>query len=208
MAKTTGGIQGTVSGRVGPVVYVNFNGGNYVRIAPKERKKNSWRPKQVAYREKFSRVCNFWTGSVPKQIKQIWDLDAEGMNEFNLFLKINLPAFGSDGTVSDPERIHFSTGKLPLAHKLKAERVPTDSEKVGITWHNDSDSFLQREDDELMMVIHFDGKIHGPILTGAPRKQESALIQLPSGLEAAKGIYLFFGNEKRELYSVDQYFGI
>jgi len=208
MARVIGGIGGRVSGKVGPVVYVNFNGRNYVRIAPKERKKNSWSPKQVTYRKKFSKVCNFWSGTVPTKIKQIWDLDAERMNGFNLFVKTNLPAFGSDGTVSDPERIHFSTGKLPLAHKLTAERTPDELGKVAVTWHNDSDSILESTRDELMMVIDFEGKIWGPILTGALRKQESAVIQLPAGLETVKGIYLFFGNEERELYSVDEYFGI
>jgi len=116
MAKVTGGVEGMVSGKVGPIVFVNFKGKNYVRIAPKTRKKNSWSPKQVTYRKKFSAVCAFWRGSVPQKVKQIWDLDSERMNGFNLFVKANLPAFGTDGTISDPERFHFSTGKLTLAH--------------------------------------------------------------------------------------------
>src|ERR1035437_4526232 len=87
MAKVKGGIGGIVSGKVGPVVYVNFNGENYVRIAPKTRKKNSWSPKQVTYRKKFSEVCKFWSLSSPEKILRFWDLDAERMNGFNLFVK-------------------------------------------------------------------------------------------------------------------------
>ena len=96
MAKVTGGVGGIVSGKVGPVVYVIFNGKNYVRIAPKTRKKNDWSPKQVTYRKKFSEVCDFWSLSIPEKIKHIWELDAERMNGFNLFVKTNLPAFGND----------------------------------------------------------------------------------------------------------------
>jgi hypothetical protein len=59
-----------------------------------------------------------------------------------------------------------------------------------------------------MMMVSNDGKFIGPVKTGALRKQESAVVQLPTVTGTIQGIYLFFGSEKRKLYSVDQLFGI
>ena len=207
MAKV-GSSDGSITGLIGSLVFVNFNGKKYVRMAPRTRSKNSWSAGQVAYRKKFSEVCTLWTESIPWKTKQIWELGAVGMNGFNLFVKTNMPAFGSDGKISDWERFHFSTGKLPLPHQLRANRAVGDPEKVEVSWQNDSDSGLSSTHDELMMVVARDGKFTAPIATGALRKQGTAVLQLPSGIGTLQGIYLFFGNEREELYSVDQYFGI
>jgi hypothetical protein len=42
----------------------------------------------------------------------------------------------------------------------------------------------------------------------AIRKQETAVIQLPTVTGTIQGVYLFFGSDKRKLYSPDIYFGI
>jgi hypothetical protein len=59
-----------------------------------------------------------------------------------------------------------------------------------------------------MMMVSNDGNFLGPLKTGAIREQESAMIQLPEVTGAIQGIYLFFGSEKRKLYSGDIYFGV
>ena len=59
----------------------------------------------------------------------------------------------------------------------------------------------------MMMVAH-NGKFTGPIATGAARKQENAVIQLPTVSGTIQGIYLSFASEKRKLYSGDVYFGL
>jgi len=56
------------------------------------------------------------------------------------------------------------------------------------------------------MIISSEGKYTSPIITGAIRKQESAIIDLPAGLQKIEGVYLFFGDEERELYSEDEWF--
>jgi hypothetical protein len=57
------------------------------------------------------------------------------------------------------------------------------------------------------MIVH-EGKFKGPIATGLKRKQQTVVIQLPSGIGTIEGIYLFFGSDERGMYSADQYFGI
>lgn len=59
-----------------------------------------------------------------------------------------------------------------------------------------------------MMMVSNEDKFTGPIKTGVNRKQEAAVIQLPNVTGTIHGIYLFFGSEKRKLYSPDEYFGI
>jgi hypothetical protein len=59
-----------------------------------------------------------------------------------------------------------------------------------------------------MMMVGHDGEFAGPIVTGALRKQESAVIELPVVSGTVQGIYLFFASEERKMYSWDQYFGI
>jgi hypothetical protein len=60
----------------------------------------------------------------------------------------------------------------------------------------------------MMMMVSNDGKFMEPVATGAIRKLESAVIQLPTVTETIQGIYLFFGSGKRKLYSPDIYFGM
>jgi hypothetical protein len=62
--------------------------------------------------------------------------------------------------------------------------------------------------DELIMMVSNDDHFIGPFKIGALRKQESAVVQLPSGIGTINGIYLFFRSDKRKLYSPDMYFGI
>ena len=47
MAKVIGE---SITGMIGPVVYVNFNGKKYIRMAPRARKKGSWSEKQKMHR--------------------------------------------------------------------------------------------------------------------------------------------------------------
>lgn len=195
-----------ISGMVGPVVFLKIKGEGVVRKAPRKRPKGDWSDAQKMYRVKISNLGPFWRKSVPKEIKQVFKLAAEKMTAYNLFLKTNLGAFSEDGTQIDFERMHLSVGKLPLPHKMRAERVAGDPEKIDVSWMDDQGSGLSRAKDELMMVIVHDGKFTAPISTGAHRNQESAVIQLPAGIGTVQGIYLSFASRTRDVYSPDQWF--
>jgi len=54
MAKLKGGTEAMISGKVGGLVFFDYFGERHVRLAPNRRKKNSWSPKQVAHRKRFS----------------------------------------------------------------------------------------------------------------------------------------------------------
>lgn len=206
MAKLKGGTEAMISGKVGGLVFFDYFGERHVRMAPRDRKKSSWSPKQQAHRSRFSAIYAFWGQYHGKQIQNIWKLAAEKMHAINLFMKTNMPAFGTEGELMDLERLHFSTGQLPLPHLLNAAPMPGDPEKIEVTWQDDSDNARSRSNDELLVMIAHDGKFTGPMETGIVRKTKNAVIQIPAGIGSVQGIYLFFASKERMLYSTDQYF--
>jgi len=201
---------GQLSGVAGNLVFYNYNDTEYFRVVPGERSKKSWSERQLLNRKRFSALAAFWVQFRFTQIKLIWQAAAKGKAANSLFLSANSSAFGPDGALAlvDPDRLHFSAGQLPQAHKLTANRLPSDPEKVEVTWQYDPKRGVAHSDDELLMMVSNDGKFLGPLKTGAIRKQESAVFQLPAITGTIQGVYLFFGSEKRKMYSGDIYFGI
>jgi hypothetical protein len=201
-------VGGNIVGGVGNLVFYSYNENNYVRTAPGKRSKNSWTEKQKRNWNRFSALIAFWRQFRFGPIKQIWQVAEEGKKCNCLFYETNASAFGPDGALIDKERLHFSAGKLALPHLFTASRVRGDPDKVEVAWQYDEGSGNAWPDDELMMMVSNDGKFIGPIATGAIRRQETAVVQLPAVTGTIQGIYLFFGSEKRKLYSPDIYFGI
>jgi hypothetical protein len=199
---------GQLSGAVGNMVFYSFNDTEYVRMAPGRRSEKSWSERQRLNWHRFSTLAAFWSQFRYSQVSQIWKIAANGRAANTAFLSANSAAFGPDGALVDPERLHFSAGSLPQVHKLAANRSAANPEKVEVTWQYDPKAGLSHPDDELMMMVSNDGKFPGPFKTGAFRNQESAVIQLPELTGAIQGIYLFWGSEKRKMYSGDIYFGI
>ncbi len=195
-----------LSGLVGSVVVANYkNGKSVLRSRPRKRK---YSDKQKQNWQRFSAVSSFWGQFRWSPIQQIWKVAEEGRRGNNLFINANAPAFNADGVIEDLGRLHFSAGKLPVPQHLTAQREPGDPQKVDVSWQNDSESSAARSDDELMMMVSHDGKFAGPVATGAVRKQQSAVVTLPTVSGTIEAIWLFFASDKRNLYSPDQYFRI
>jgi len=187
-------VGSNIVGGVGNLVFYSYNGNNYVRMAPGKRSKNSWSEKQKTNWKRFSALIALWRQFRFGPVKEIWRVAEEGKKCNCLFYEANAAAFGPDGTLLEKQRLHFSAGKLPLPHFLMANRVPGDPDKVEVTWQYDEGNRMAWFDDELMMMVSNDDKFTGPIKTGALRKQETAVIQLPSVNGTINGIYLFFGS--------------
>lgn len=208
MGKIRGRSGDGLSGLVGNVVFYSYNGETYFRSVPRKRPKNKRTERQVLNQQRFSAVKEFWSRFDNSPVQGIWKVAEKGKRGDNLFVSTNMPAFAPGGALIDPERLHFSAGQLPLPYRFAAKRSAGDPNKVEVSWKDDPGSDLAWSDDQLMMMIGHDGEFAGPVATGALRKQESAVIQLPTVSGTVQGIYLFFASEKRKMYSVDQYFGI
>jgi hypothetical protein len=208
MGKIRGRSGEGLSGLVGNVVFYNYNGETCFRSVPRKRAKNSWSERQVLNRERFSAIKAFWSRFDNSLIREIWMVAEQGKRGDNLFVSVNLPAFGPGGTLIDPERLHFSAGQMPMPYRFMAAQSSIDPSRVNVTWQDDPGSSLTRSDDALMMMVAHGVEFAGPVATGALRGQESTVIQLPSVTGTVQGIYLFFASGKRNIYSPDRYFGI
>lgn len=208
MGKIRGRSGEGLSGLVGNVVFYSFNGETYVRSVGRKRTKNSWSERQVLHRQRFRAVKALWARFDYSPVQEIWRVAEQGKRGDNLFVSVNMPAFGPGGALIDPEQLHFSAGQLPLPYRFMATRSAGDPDKIEVSWQDDPGSSLTRSHDQLMMMVALGDEFTGPIATGALREQESAMIQLPTVSETIQGIYLFFASDKRKMYSPDRYFGI
>lgn len=208
MAKIGGRSGEGLSGLVGNLVFYNYRGQQCVRTAQRKRAKNSWSENQWLARKRFTAIKAFWSRFDYSPVQGIWKVAEKGKRGDNLFVSVNMPAFGFDGSLIDPERLHFSAGQLPLPFRLTAAKSQSDPNKIEVSWQDEPGSSLAWDDDHLMMMVGYGQEFKGPMETGALRKQESAVIELPVVPGTIDAIWLFFASERRQLYSIDQYFGI
>jgi len=204
MARIRGG---KIKGRVGNVVYSEWNGIEVVRSAP-VRNKNSWSEKQELHRQRFKAIREYCRKYRLTLIPQIWNLAAENRHGTNLFLKANAPAFALDGQLTAVDKLHFSAGRLPLPQQIEAKRLENEPSKLEVRWINDENLPVVYAHDELMMVAGYPDHFSEPIATGVERKSGEAVINLHADAQNITGVWLFFKAYKKNGYSSDQYFGI
>ncbi len=204
MARIKGGV---LRGRVGNIVYSEWNGIEVVKAAP-NRSKNSWSERQLLHRQRFKAISEYCGKYRYTLIPQIWNLAAENGHGHNLFLKANSPAFALDGELTAVEKLHFSAGNLPFPQQIRAKRQAGDPSKVEVIWTNDENLSPQYAHDELIMVAGYADHFSALIATGVLRKKGEAVIDLPADYSTITGIWLFFRTYGKDGYSCDQYFGI
>ena len=215
MAKVTSGIGLALSGKVEEMVFVQFNGGTYTRSTPK-RTKDSWTPNMLAHQQRFAKVVQFCGQFKSSVIPQIWN-DATSskvsnfgrvgkvglpkMSGYALFLKTNMPAFAKDGSIPDPKKIKFSTGKLTLPQGIEAHRMTLESNTIQVSWLKDAHLGGKSMRDELMFMSAADGLYSEIAATGILRGNLTGSFELPEMLNTATHIYLFFTSQDRRNYS-------
>lgn len=200
MAKVTGGMGLDLSGKVGGLVYVQFNGGTYTRRAPRI-KKDSWSPGQLLVRQRFSAINSFCGQFKYTVIPQIWNGAAEKMSGYAFFLKSNMAAFAPDGSLGDAKKLKFSTGKLIWPEGLEAHRSEADVHTIEVNWPKYLNVGGVHLKDELMVISAGDGNYSEIKVTGIERNALSGSFELPALPAAATHIYLFFGSKDHRDYS-------
>jgi len=200
MAKIKSSIEAMVSGKIGPVVYYQLRGKQYVRTVP-DRKKDSWSPQQKLHRQRFSKVIQLWKQLKSTRIAQIWKLATQEMNGYVYFMKINMPAFGPDGSLTNPRELQLSTGKLRLPLDLAASRQAAGSSTIEVSWENDLNLKAVRLHDELMMVSYANGVYSVLSPTGLERSAQSGTFTPPVKPVNATHVYLFFASKDKLEYT-------
>jgi len=200
MGKIKSSVEALVSGKVGPIVYYQLRGKQYVRTV-QNRKKNSWSPQQKLHRQRFSKVIQLWNQLKSTHIAPIWKLATQEMNGYVYFMKINMPAFGPDGNLTNPRELQLSTGKLRLPLDLAASRQAEGSLTVEVSWENDPNLKAVRLYDELMMVSYANGVYSVMSPTGLERSAQNGSFTLHVWPANTTHIYLFFASQDEMEYT-------
>lgn len=200
MARVKKHLGDNVSGKVGNVVFFQLNGESYVRAVQK-RNNESWTPAQQQHRQRFSQASHLWRQIKYSQIPEIWNRGSQKMNGYALFIKANLPAFATDGSLVDARELKFSTGNLALPQEFKAERQNSTEPLIRVTWENKAQPMGERLEDELMVVSSTDGAYTDVLATKISRKTQGGVFELPKLNVAITHVYLFFASRDRRDYS-------
>ena len=196
-----------VNGKVGNVVFFQLNGETFVKSVQK-RESDSWTPAQQAHRKRFSEASRLWRRIKYSQIPEIWNSGAEKMNGYALFLKTNMPAFASDGSLIDACEIKLATGHLPLPQEFTAQRKVAEESLVTVSWANKSKPKAERLEDELMLVSFTGDAFTDAMATNIRRKDLGGEFELPAINVPITHIYLFFGSRDRKEYSASTCFEV
>jgi len=208
MAQVKGGIGSFLSGKLDGVVYVQLNGTTHTRQAP-TRTKDSWTPKMLLNQQRFGLVNAFCKQFKSTVIPQIWNIAAEKMSGYALFMKSNMSAFAKDGSLAYPKKIKFSTGKLLFPEEFKVQRQEADSNTINVSWKYDVHLGGLRLKDELMVVLGtVDGKYSEIKATGILRGKLNGSFELPEAFKEASYIYVFFNSQDQRDYSESACFEI
>lgn len=208
MARVNNILGKGLSGRLGNIVFVNSGGITYARALPRERKPSEWSAHQKEHRKCFAGVVKYASRMMKLFVTPIWNNAVPGsVRGFNLFVKANKSAFGTNGSVTDPGLLRFSAGLLPLPDNLKAIVLPDQPKIITVSWTNQPVNSA-RSSDHLMVVFYNIYESFVPVDTGFKRIEEQAQILLPEKSGKEIYLYLFFKSTEETLYSNDQVFKI
>lgn len=196
MTQVRGGIESSLSGKFGDMVFVQLHGKTYMRRAPR-RKKDSITPAMLLNQKRFTGIMKFCGQFKDTLIPQIWNSAAIRTSGFRLFQKSNSPAFGKDGSLLDPKQIRLSIGKLPFPQGLTAGRPEVEGSVIEVSWLEDQHMGGIHLQDELMVISAGDGQFSEIMATGILRNDLNGSFELPELPTAATHIYLFFESKDR-----------
>jgi len=196
-----------ISGKVGNVVFVQLNGQTYVRTV-QNRHTGKWSAAQQHHRKRFSQACRLWRQVKYTQIQQIWNLGSEKMNGYALFIKANMPAFATDGTLVDARELKLSTGNLSLPQELKVARLEGMKQVIEVSWLNKAKPTGERLEDELMVVCATGKAYSDVVATNIPRSAQGGQFELPVLHAPITHAYLFFASRDRKDYTESVWAGM
>lgn len=189
-----------VNGKVGNVVFYQLNGETFVKTV-QQRQGDSWTLAQQAHRKRFRQASGLWSRIKYSQIPQIWNCGSQKMNGYAMFIKTNLPAFATDGSLVDARELKLSTGRLPMPQEFTAMRKELGKPLIAVTWKNKSQPKGERLEDELMVISSTGDAFTEVLATNIRRKDLGGEFELPAINVSIKYIYLFFGSRDRKEYS-------
>lgn len=156
MARVIGGVNGTVSGKVGNVIYYSSNGGDYIRSLPERKRNLPPTPKQIRQRARFAAVQQ-WLKPIIPLIRTGFRDYAPRQTPHNSAMSYNLQhalIAEGEGFEVNPEAFAFSIGLLP---GVAEARMVQDGDKVHFHWEVDDNISFKNELDRSMLLLYRPG---------------------------------------------------
>jgi hypothetical protein len=137
MGKISQGPYGGVLGKLGNTIGSVWKGKAYLRIKPLKYT-DQQSEKQIKQRNRFAACAAFAKLVMEELIQTSFEKMAEGISGYNLFVKFNQGFFGTDGTITDYEKLKLSVGNLPLADNIVVQNDGANAGAIRITWNDNS----------------------------------------------------------------------
>ncbi|WP_432670423.1 DUF6266 family protein [Flavobacterium sp. SM2513] len=179
MAIYTNGILGTFSGKVGPVVGVNYKGTSVMRAAPKKSTKPAT-PLQLIQQAKMSSVMQLL--SPIKELLALYfgtSVDTRSRNNLAVsYFLTEVIKYEAENFVILYEKMMFAQGVLLFLANLECEKNTDNT--LQFTWNNNSNQGGTKPTDELIIVVFNSEKEEYVYYSPAgTRADETAIVALP-----------------------------
>lgn len=202
MARVIDGVNGTVSGKVGNVVYYNSNGGTYVRSLPaKKGRKRSPTVKQAVSRERFT-IVQKWLKPILPLIRVGFDEYAIRQTSHNSAMSYNLQHAvieDGDGFEVNPEAFAFSRGLLP---RVEQASMVQEGDTVRFTWQSNDEIPSEHKLDRTVLLLYHPGSDYSNFrIYGSERWQltDSLSIKEFNPGDILHGYLAFISSETQEV---------
>lgn len=199
MATYTNGITGSFSGKVGPVVGVNYKGIAVMRSAPKKSTKPAT-PRQLLQQAKMSKVMQLLL-PIKELIAMYFGTSTDTRSRNNLAVSYYLTEvvkYEAEHLVVRYEKMMFAQGMLLFLGNLQC--VNETGGTLQLTWDDNSIQGGTKPTDELIVVVYNPEKeeyvYYAPTAT---RADETATIALPEDYQSdTVFVYAFMASTDRK----------
>lgn len=204
MGKISQGILDGVSGKVGNVIGASWKGIDYLRIKP-DHISNPRTIAQVNQRTRFKGVSTLAKRLLSSVVRPIWDRTAVKMTGYNLFIKTNIEAFGTDGNIEDYSKLIMSVGSLATPETINVSADENVESGIKIAWFDSLDDG-DREDQLMIVAIDpTENQVYTLFGTGITRGEGMTNMVLPFKPRTEVSLYIFFRDAEFRKFSPSAY---
>lgn len=197
MARYDDNSKSGIKGKLGPVVFTK----DMIRTKPSKRTADKWTDDQKAQRVRMKSVANLYRKVKYPVVEYVWLKTMSSRRvAYNQFVKNNMDAFDRNGQLADPLMLKMTVGELKLPYKMGAEVSRLNKNIVQVSWENNLPEGWEGCHDSLMGICFNGTSFSLPLDFKACRKDNHALITLPSEYSEGYYIYLFFiSHDKKKI---------
>ncbi len=195
------------SGRFGNAVLYMSNGIPIIRSLPGTPKKCKSSVLQKKHISSFQALHHLARSVKRSIIDRVWSREEIplGLNPYNYFIKCNRNAFAKTDHVEYPQLITLTNGYLLPAENLNFNLV---EKSLQVKWTCTLKNNYAETDDCLNVALLIDRKAFFVLNTIALRKDENAIIEIPSIFESIREGFIFWSSKDDSAFSRSEYWNL